>query len=568
MAVASMRRRQRSLGGPTPETTQTHRRSARQWGWVEFAAIVLIAIFIARVASTYGVITNVVDSPWHIAAGLDYLRTGEYNYEPQHPPLARVVVAALPFWLEDLTLGKFSSVWANDWANKPLDFYWRTLALARAGNLLFAIPLLLCIFVWGRTLFGPAAGLVGLLAASNSPTLLAHSGLATLDIGVAGTVVIASYCAWRWSREGSRRWCLFTAFATAAAFLTKFSTLAFLPPILIAYFALRPANRESSEAAERWKQWLILTATIGLICWAIYGFSFGPFPRQDPYETERAEAIADNLRQLSLPAPRLWQGLVDVGEHNEKGHMAFLLGEKSVTGWWYYFPIALALKTSPALLVLSLMGLFVLWRNREQFRNSGVVALGVPIVLILAVATLGNINIGIRHILPIYPFLALLAAATFSGIERLNLGTPKITVAVLLLLMHIGDSLYSHPDYLAYFTPPVRGSEHLYLLDSNLDWGQDLARLADYVRAKKLPAILLTYEGDDHAAKFGINNLLLPPGHPDCCWVATGVNALKGIGPYIKFLEFREPDARVGKSIFVFRLAPQEVYSVKDASPN
>jgi len=568
MAIASKRRRQRSLGGSAPEILERQRRTARQWGWVEFAAVVIIAIFIARVTSTYGVFTNVVDSPWHIAAGLDYLRTGEYNYEPQHPPLARVVVAALPYWLEDLSLGKFSSVWANDWANKPLDFYWRTLALARAGNLLFAIPLLLCIFVWGRTLFGPVAGLAALLAASNSPTLLAHSGLATLDIGVAGTVVIASYGAWRWSCEGSRRWCLFTAIATAAAFLIKFSTFAFLPPILITYFALRPANAEPSEAAERCKQWLILTATIGLICWAIYGFSFGPFPRQAPYETERAEAIADYLRQVSLPAPRLWQGLVDVVEHNEKGHTAFLLGEKSKTGWWYYFPVALALKTSPALLLLSLMGLVVLWREKNRFRDSGVVVLGVPIVVILVVAMLGNINIGIRHILPIYPFLALLAAATLKGIERLDLKSPKIAAAVAMLLLLVGDSIISHPDYLAYFTPPVRGSEHLYLLDSNLDWGQDLARLADYVHAKKLPAILLTYEGDDHAAKFGINNSLLPPDHPDCCWVATGLNALKGIGPYIKFLEFREPDARVGKSIFVFKLAPQEVYSMKDAGLN
>ncbi|MFP6901560.1 MAG: hypothetical protein VCA36_11495, partial [Opitutales bacterium] len=171
MTALSRRRRGRGERDANEKAPKLPAVIRKQWGWVELAAFLLIAVFVARVTSTYGVFSNVMDSPWHIAAGLDYLRGGEYDYEPQHPPLARVVVAALPLWLEDLHLGKFSEVWAADWRDKPIDFYWRTLALARAGNLVFAIPLLLCVFVWGRALFSPLAGLVGLLAASNSPTL-------------------------------------------------------------------------------------------------------------------------------------------------------------------------------------------------------------------------------------------------------------------------------------------------------------------------------------------------------------------------------------------------------------
>ena len=183
----------------TAASATEHRGARRRW--VLAVLVVILLVFVCRVVSTYYVFTNVIDAPWHISAGLEYLRTGNYDYEPQHPPLARLALAALPYWLEDLRLGDFDRPWAGDWLNRELDFYWHTLALARFGNLVFAIPLLLVVFVWSRDLFGPMGGLAAVLAASCSPNLLAHSGVAALDIGNAATVFVAAYFLWRWSRE-------------------------------------------------------------------------------------------------------------------------------------------------------------------------------------------------------------------------------------------------------------------------------------------------------------------------------------------------------------------------------
>ena len=214
-------------------------------------------------------------------------------------------------------------------------------------------------------------------------------------------------------------------------------------------------------------------------------------------------------------------------------------------------------------MILAALGVVLALRRSERALAGPALVLGWPIVVILAVGMISNLNIGIRHVLSLYPFLAVLAAAAFAGERSLTFRT-RITIPALLLLgLHVADSLAVHPDYLAYFTPVVRGNEKEYLVDSNLDWGQDLGRLAKFVRENRIPAILLAYEGDEHAAKFGISNSLLPPNHPDCCWIAAGANRLKGIGPNLSMLDKREPFAQVGKSIWVYKLSGDEIYSIK-----
>ena len=528
--------------------------------WVVTVLIVILLVFVYRVVSTYYVFTNVIDAPWHISAGLEYLCTGNYDYEPQHPPLARVALAVLPYWLEDLRLGDFSTPWSGDWLNRELDFYWYTLALARVGNLVFAIPLLVVVFVWSRDLFGPIGGLVAVLAASCSPNLLAHSGVAALDIGNAATVFVAAYFLWRWSRESGWRYCLLAALSVCAAVTTKFSALVFLPLIAAGYYLMGRRDRPRSTPSDRASLGVAFVLTVVMLCWAVYGFDFGRVPERTGDET----ALAATIGSMTLPSPQFWRGILDVVEHHEKGHYGYLMGEISEHGWWYYFPIAVALKTTPALLILAALGVVLAFLPRSERSLAGpALVLAWPIVVILAVAMISNLNIGIRHVLSIYPFLAVLAAAAFAGERSLRFRTRVTIPALVLLGLHVADSLAVHPDYLAYFTPVVRGNEKEYLVDSNLDWGQDLGRLAKFVRENRIPAILLAYEGDEHAAKFGIRNSLLPPNHPDCCWIASGANALKGIGPNLSMLDKREPFTQVGKSIWVYKLTGDEIYSIK-----
>ncbi len=282
-------------------------------GFLVTVLILILLLFAGRVISTYHVFTNVVDAPWHIRAGLELLRTGEYDDEPHHPPLGRVVLAALPYWLEDLRLGDFDRPWAGDWLERDLDFYWYTLALARSGNLVFALALLLVVFVWARELFGPTAGLIAVLLASCSPNLLAHSGAAALDIGATATLLTASYFLWRWSRECKLRYCLLSAVAVSAALTTKFSALAFLPPIGVGYYLLEARKRPRLKSSDALSLGFIFLLTVVILCWAVYGFDLGRVAERAGDDAWLAEVLSS---VPLLPAPQFWRGILDVIEHN------------------------------------------------------------------------------------------------------------------------------------------------------------------------------------------------------------------------------------------------------------
>ena len=532
----------------------------------------VILAFVARVVASYPVFSNVVDAPWHISAGLEYLRTGDYDYEPQHPPLARLAVAVLPYLLEDLKLGPFNDAWSGDWLAKDLSFYWYTLTLARVGNLPFGILLLLVTFLWTRDLFGPRAGVVAALIASCCPNLLAHAGVAALDIATASAFLAACYAIWLWSLTPTWLYCLLAAAAVSAAFLSKFSTLGFLPPVFIAYMLLgRSSDLHGGFANKKAiAQLAAFALAVIILCWGAYGFDYGSIagPGQT-YLSENAVPLDSPEKHAAaffgdtrVPAPMFWRGLIDVMKHNREGHRAYLWGEISQHGWWYYFPVVLALKTTLPVLILAGIGAFQIGRRRFS-TDSPLSILLLPIIVVLGGSAATNINIGVRHILPLYPFLAMLASFPFRGKQPFfrPLRRP-MTMFSLLLVWHVGESVAAHPDYLTYFNQVARGRESYFLADSNVAWGQDLARLAHFTQRQRLAAIFVAYPGYEHAAKFGITHGFLPPQHPQCCWVAAGVNRLKGIlAPDMSHLAGHRPAARIGGSIYVFKLRPEEVYT-------
>jgi len=539
------------------------------------ALAVILLVFVVRIAATHPVLTDTFDEAWHISAGLDYLRTGSYDYEPQHPPLGRLAIALLPYWYADLKLGPFEDPWSNDWVEKDLDFYWWTLSLARVGNLPFGILLILVTFLWSRDLFGERVGLVAALIASCSPNLLAHAGLAALDIATASTYLAACYATWLWSRTGRWRYCFLASACASAAFLSKFSTLGFLPPVVVAFLFLgswerTQGNGKSNVLNAKLASQLAVFAVCGcMLCWAIYRFDVGslspslnarvqasPIP---PYSPERI--FVSLLGDAQVPAPAFWQGIIDVMRHNRGGHRAYLLGEIYQDGRWHYFPIALALKTPLPFLILATLGVIYLSKQRAGIANP-VWALVFPVAVILGGSVYTNINIGIRHILPLYPFLAILAAAPFKDGIPLRRPMRKASVLLALLLAwHVIESAAAHPDYLAYFNQVVRGQEEEYLADSNLDWGQDLARLAEFVEDRDIERILAVYTGRRPIEKFGIPQAPLMEDDPECCWVAAGVNQVKIVtGPPMADLDGRQPMEKVGKSIFVYQIPPGDEF--------
>jgi hypothetical protein len=214
-------------------------------------------------------------------------------------------------------------------------------------------------------------------------------------------------------------------------------------------------------------------------------------------ETEAGRTLQRLGERWNLPAHPVLLGLHAIIEHAEAGHPSYLLGEKSKTGWWYYFPVVFAVKTPTALLVL--LAVWVpagLWRLRGRgFWPPSLpwIGLTIPPLLWFGSAMFSRLNIGVRHILPIYPFLFVLVAAVVIPVLRRR--------AVLLLLpvalMQTWETARIHPYYLAFFNSLAGGPEKgpSYVLDSNIDWGQDAKRLGKYVRELGIPHVCIAYFG-------------------------------------------------------------------------
>ena len=355
--------------------------------------------------------------------------------------------------------------------------------------------------------------------------------------------------------------CLASAVAFGIAVLTKFSALVFLPPIAAAYFFLaRWDHRPWSSPVRRHpaaRRGALFLAVFLPVVWSGHLFAVGPLPPAQfapPAGSfgERVEqAIERTVANRSLPAPAFLRGLLDVMGHNLQGHQCYLLGRLGQFGWWYYFPVALAVKTTIPLLLLAAMGT-VLWiaPGPRRLRRPVFCPL-LSAVLLLALAMPSNLNLGIRHVLAIYPFLALAASSVFTG------GRWFVSLAVALGIWHGAESLIAHPDYLAYFNQIARGHEEEYLLDSALDWGQDLERLRRYMVEKQITSIYLSYFGRaDPRRLLDIPDIRpLPPNLRPAGWVAVSKAHIAGLaleGYNLAWLRAHTPVARIGKSILVY----------------
>ena len=507
------------------------------------ALAVLVLLFGFRCYRTWRVFNDTADEAVHIEAGLEFLQTRHYTREAQHPPLARVILAIPPY-----TAGLRYSVHWPLWTGSSPAFYWRTLSLARLGNLVWAPFLIAYVYLWGRRLHGPAAGLAAATLVSFSPNLLAHASLATLDFGAATAIFVASYYFWRWSEDPKMANCLLAALAFGVAILIKFSALMILPPIAFAFF-LTSHSRLSSLLSLLSS--VSFVAVVALLVWAAYLFEVGRLstpqfqPAQGSFGQNLEHRVAGLVGDHDIPAPRFWRGVLDVIGHNAHGHQTYLLGRLGQYGWWYYFPVALALKST--LPMLAVVGLSLVACGLRGQRLYPLLAAAMLLVVCMA----SSINLGVRHILAIYPFFAVLASGLFVA-----KGWLRITVLVLLL-WHAGESVAAHPDYLAYFNETVRGREDQFLLDSNLDWGQDLERLRRYLVEHNITSVYLSYFGRADPARIGIPGIQpLTPGLRPKGWVVVSKAHIAGLalpgGHGLTWLKTYPPTARIGKSILVY----------------
>jgi hypothetical protein len=478
-------------------------------------AILLVLIASARIVSTYTVFNHTIDEPDHLAAGMEWISAGKYLYEDQHPPLARVMGALGPYLAGERWHGGPDSYHEGHRILGRDAHYDRTLALGRAGILPFFWMASAVVFLWALRTASPAAALAATLLFTTLPPVLAHSGLITTDMAATAWIGAAALASLYWADRPDRWRTVLFGVTLGLACLSKFSALLFLPAALIAMHRLTLWRNRRSLA--------VACAVAFLLIWAGYRFSFA-----------RVEYL-----HLRLPAPRFFTGLATLLAHNSAGHASYLLGRTSPIGFWYYYPVALAIKTPLAFLVLVVAGLR---------RFSAPVAF-CSAILICALAS--HINIGVRHVLPIYVGLAVVGGVVAAAMRQ-RPATRWIFAG--LLLWHVASGALQHPDYLAY-TNEIAGSHpENFLADSDLDWGQDMERLAD--RLQRAGAAEVSFEpfNKTYPALAGDPFPRIQPidtDHPAPGWNAVSISTWKIFG-VPKWVDRVPPGERIGRSTLLW----------------
>jgi len=482
------------------------------------------------------------DEGAHLPAGYSYLVTGDHRLNPEHPPLVKLIAAAPLLMLGDVVFRTNDEAWAagRQWElGKRFLYRWndadRLLFWARLPMVALGACVCAAVFLWTRARFGSAAAFLALLLAALSPDLLAHGRLVTTDVAMAlfyflGVVSFdAVLRRATWGRLG------LAGLAAAAAFASKFSAPV-LAPVLVALAVVAVFSREPMTVAfgpspdilaRGWPRARIAAASllaIGIVAWLGIWTAYGFTRPLSADASVRAELLAGTLRddggtrvaRTALAAER-WgllpeayvRGFLFTYRHGE-GRPTFLLGRLSEQGFPHFFLVTFLLKTPLALILLLFLSAAVAWRGPLS-RDALVLVLPVAGYLLLTQAR--GLNIGHRHLLPIYPFLFVAAGRLAARAWTVPLGRRPLQAVVLALAAwYAVGTLRVHPHYLAYFNEIAGGPAGGYhcLVDSSLDWGQDLKGLPAFLASRGVSRVKLSYFGSADPSYYGLDAEMLP----------------------------------------------------------
>lgn len=518
--------------------------------------IVLVSLLLSTffIQATTSILkrSNTWDESGHLLAGYAYIKDRIDYLEPGHPVLGRVI-PALPLLFFNLRFEP-EKVIPQGMPNSNFYLYSlkflfennvdgrRLLFFARLAMITLGVILGLHVFIWARMLYGNKGGLLALFFYVLCPNILAHSGLVTTDFPLTVFFFLAIFYLYLLISKVTIGRTILAGVSLGLALATKYSALLLIIPYTVAFIYL---HFKSSEKGRGFIAFAGVFIIAYLTIWSIYGF--------------------DGIRDLHLLPESYIYGLYRFLTKANVGHSAFLMDEYSSQGWWYYFLVAFFIKTPIPVLGLFLIALLLLQRYSDRGRV--VVFLVLPIGLFFLASSLQHINVGLRYILPVYPFIYVF----IGGIVNL-LTNKRLARGILsfLLVWLIWGAINIHPYYLAYFNEFSGGPKngYKYLVDSNLDWGQDLPGLKEYMERNGIEMVKLAYFGLSDPAYYGIRYEYLPSyiiPEPDIKrhevplegYFAISATMLQGVylpdrDMYKLFREI-EPIDRIGYSIFIYK---------------
>ncbi len=536
------------------------------------------------------------DEPVYLASGWSYLATGDFRMNPTHPPLSKLIAALPLLWVKphvdwadaswrEPHQWRFGNHFLFDWNDAD-----RVLLPARMAILGLAAVLALAVFAWTRSLAGDAAAALALFLCVTCPEVLAHGRLVTTDLSAALFFFLAVAAFEKASRAASWPSLIGCGAALGAACASRYTGLLLGPVLLMLAAAcvawrwptrvrLWPrAERDAASRAEAIGSLAAGLAIVGLVAWMVlwclyggrYAASVEPaaafdWKRVQP-SSQIVAATLDTLRGMRLLPEAYLYGFFDtLGRIDER--RGYLMGSYSLTGFRRFFPIAFAIKT-PLVLLAALVGaLAFAWRALGARKIAFLV---VPALMYGAASVNSRVNLGLRYVLPVYPFLFVLGGVGLAELLRRTgrFGRPLLVFAIGSQLVTLGRA---YPDYLSYFNEFVPAADaHRYLVDSSLDWGQGLRRLARAQQARGGEALKLAYFGTGRPEYYGVRATLLPSTmrpFPEAFQLfvrkgdlvavsATNLELLylpRALRPLMSALKRQQPLELIGAEMFLYR---------------
>lgn len=534
--------------------------------WIALTTILIVSG--AAIVGAMRTTSTTFDEIVFIAGGARGFETGEFDLAPDHPPLMQYIYG-LPAAITGVTLPDESGVAPDVQQNAGYRYYYaarffwevgndpeRVAFLGRLPAVVMALGLVLLTFAFVRRHWGNSAALLAAVLVAFLPDVLAHGGVAYSDLPVTLTLFAAAWAVDEAVRSPSWRRGILAGVLTGFGLGVKISAAALAPLAIALIVCELVARRKESTGSSGWGRGVAAAAAVAVLAaWVTLALIY------------RGDFLLEQFRY----------GLAFRYSHLTGGHgaAAFLLGERSMTGWWYFFPVAFLFKTPAGLHVLLMVALIGFGaRLRTQASrafSSGLRVVVLGIALFGAILLTSSLNIGFRYAMPLLPWICVLAAV---GSIRMWRTSGRLVRAVIVTagIAAVAFPLTYYPHFLSFISEygPGRDRNHTVLVDSSLDWGQGLLELRDFMRSKEIPVVYLSYFGSAYPAGYGIEYVPLVsffplPRRPASIvqpeWLAVSATNLQGVYlPGDPFVRFRTvaPHAVLANTIFLYHLPSLE----------
>ena len=558
--------------------------------WPSIIAVILLLGQLAFQLYMAKTDAQTTDEGVHLSAGFTYLTKRDFRFNPEHPPFLKEL-ATLPLLFIHPNIPEDQKYW-----DKAADFYydsWREnrafgdemlyalgnnadllLFWGRLAPVLITFLLGLAVFLISKRFFGSLGGLISTVFFVLDSLINGHGHLITTDIAVSLGILLSIYFLYRLLETRRMLFGILFGVSAGLALASKHTAVMLIPISLVLIIVYQIWFSEGKRARSLILPIIAAIFLSFILIWASYGFTYRLPPKINSvqqifksniplYKTESFNeqkqgftGTKDKMTTIVLNAARrvlfpqdYYKGLVSLLIHAGSGHSSFLLGETSITGWWYYFPVVFAAKTPIPELIGLVAAVWLIIRRK----NKPAIFFLLAALLYLLLAMVSKADLGLRHLMPIYPviFISLGVLANLKGLWKL--------LPIALVAFSIFEFITAYPYHLSYFNAAVGGTNNGYRIaaDSNLDWGQDLKRIKAYLDESNLGNnVFVEYGWNSELALdyYGIKRKPLSELTPDSSgYVVIGSSALQS-DAYKWLRDGFEPIARITPSVFLFQI--------------